>query len=174
MIDFFLSIGRFCEPLIDSYNHRTASFEKNQVQFLNEPSSSQKDKEANIVTWRILKSNKAAHILRKLFSQFIREIVEGMMGYVHLPTIMSRLLYDNGSQEFGDFKLTILGMLGTFGFERRILVCYSFLQSCTYNGMFRVLGIWFILFRQINIIIKFYDLVSIIKFFFIKFLSLYS
>ncbi|KAL0547682.1 hypothetical protein IC582_012106 [Cucumis melo] len=118
---WFKLLDSFCEPLIDSYNHRTASFEKNQVQFLNEPSSSQKDKEANIVTWRILKSNKAAHILRKLFSQFIREIVEGMMGYVHLPTIMSRLLYDNGSQEFGDFKLTILGMLGTFGFERRIL-----------------------------------------------------
>jgi hypothetical protein len=35
---------------------------------------------------------------------------------------MSKLLSDNGSQEFGDFKITILGMLGTYGFERRILV----------------------------------------------------
>ena len=46
-----------------------------------------------------------------------------MIGYVRLPTIMSKLLSDNGTQEFGDFKLTILGMLGTYGFERRILVC---------------------------------------------------
>lgn len=67
-----------------------------------------------------------------------------MIGYVHLPTIMSRLLYDNGSQEFGDFKLTILGMLGTFGFERRILVCFPFLQSCTYYYMFGVLDMFFI------------------------------
>lgn len=140
---FFIWIGRFCEPLIDSYNYRTASFEENQVQFLNESSSLQKDK-GHIVTWRILKSNKAAHILRRLFSQFIKEIVEGMIGYVHLPTIMSRLLYDNGSQEFGDFKLTILGMLGTFGFERRILVCFPFLQSCTYYYMFGVLDMFFI------------------------------
>ncbi|CAK9319230.1 unnamed protein product [Citrullus colocynthis] len=117
---WFKLLDSFCEPLIDSYNYRTAPFEENQVQFLNESSSLQKDK-GHIVTWRILKSNKAAHILRRLFSQFIKEIVEGMIGYVHLPTIMSRLLYDNGSQEFGDFKLTILGMLGTFGFERRIL-----------------------------------------------------
>ena len=128
---FFLWIGRFCEPLIESFNYRTASFGENQVQFLNESSGSQKDKEAHIVTWRILKSNQTAHILRSLFSRFIREIVEGMIGYVHLPTIMSRLLSDNGSQEFGDFKLTILGMLGTFGFERRILVCFQSL-SITY------------------------------------------
>lgn len=118
---WFKLLDSFCEPLIESFNYRTASFGENQVQFLNESSGSQKDKEAHIVTWRILKSNQTAHILRSLFSRFIREIVEGMIGYVHLPTIMSRLLSDNGSQEFGDFKLTILGMLGSFGFERRIL-----------------------------------------------------
>lgn len=78
--------------------------------------------EASIIKWRIPRSHRGAHILRKLFSQFIKEIVEGMIGFVRLPTIMSKLLSDNGSQEFGDFKLTILGMLGTYGFERRILV----------------------------------------------------
>lgn len=83
------------------------------------------DEEEVIINWRISKSHKGAHILRKLFSQFIKEIVEGMIGYVRLPTIMSKLLSDNGSQEFGDFKLTILGMLGTYGFERRILVKYA-------------------------------------------------
>lgn len=73
-------------------------------------------------TLRISKSHKSDDIFRKLFSQFIKEIVEGMIGYVRLPVIMSKLLSDNGRQEFGDFKLTILGMLGTYGFERRILV----------------------------------------------------
>lgn len=35
---------------------------------------------------------------------------------------MLKLLSHNGNQEFGDFKLTILGMLRTYDFERRILV----------------------------------------------------
>lgn len=61
-------------------------------------------------------------MLRRLFSTFIKEIVEGMIGYVRLPTVMMKLLSDNGSQEFGDFKATILGMLGTYDFETRILV----------------------------------------------------
>lgn len=102
---------------------------ENHVQMPTESSASQVDEEARIVRWRISKSSRGAHILRKLFSHFIKAIVEGMIGFVRLPTIMSKLLADNGSQEFGDFKLTILGMLGIYGFERRILVCY-FLSSC--------------------------------------------
>lgn len=82
------------------------------------------DEAVETIKWRIPRSDTAlTQILRKLMSQFIKEIVEGMIGYVRLPTIMSKLLSDNGTQEFGDFKLTILGMLGTYGFERRILVC---------------------------------------------------
>lgn len=88
---------------------------------LTEPLGS-KDGEESLIKWRIPKFHKGAHIMRKLFSRFIKEIVEGMIGYVRLPTIMSKLLSDNSNQEFGDFKLTILGMLGTYGFERRILV----------------------------------------------------
>lgn len=45
-----------------------------------------------------------------------------MIGFVLLPVIMSKLLADNGGHEFGDFKLTILEILGTYGFERRILL----------------------------------------------------
>lgn len=82
----------------------------------------QEDEETCIVKWKISKFHKGAHILRKLLSQFITEIVEGMIGYIRVPVIMSKLLSDNGSQEFGNFKVTILGMLGTYGFERRILV----------------------------------------------------
>lgn len=61
-----------------------------------------------------------------------------MIGYVHLPTIMAKLLSDNGSQEFGDFKPTILGMLGTYGFERRILVKFcAFIPPVFFYSIFR-------------------------------------
>lgn len=89
---------------------------------------SEEDEMAFIIKWRISKLHKGFHILRKLFSRFIKEIVEGMIGYVRLPTIMSKLLSDNGNQEFGDFKFTILGMLSTYGFERRILVYHLFIS----------------------------------------------
>ena len=111
---------RFCDPLIDS-NVEGAYESKNHFGMLAGSADSQQDKDAYKSSWKISKSRNG-HILRKLLSQFIKEIVEGMIGFVHLPTIMSKLLSDNGSQEFGDFKLTILGMLGTYGFERRILV----------------------------------------------------
>ncbi|KAK4578132.1 hypothetical protein RGQ29_028320 [Quercus rubra] len=117
---WFRLLDSFCEPLIYSYGDERVSRGENHVPLLTESSVSHED-EACIVNWRISKSHRGAHILRKLFSQFIKEIVEGMIGYVRLPTIMSKLLSDNGSQEFGDFKLTILGMLGIYGFERRIL-----------------------------------------------------
>lgn len=74
------------------------------------------------IQWKVSKSHRNAHILRKLLSVFIKEIVEGMIGYVSLPRIILKLLSDNETQEFGDFKPTILGMLGTYDFERRILV----------------------------------------------------
>lgn len=87
---------------------------------------SEENKSGYGIRWKLSRFEKSAHILRKLFSLFIKEIVEGMIGYVRLPTIMMKLLSDNGSQEFGDFKVTILGMLGTYDFERRILVCSLF------------------------------------------------
>lgn len=79
-------------------------------------------KEVTKKKWRISKRSRGANLLRKLLSRFIKEIIEGMLGYVRLPTIIDKLLSDNGNQEFGDFKLTILGVLGTYGFERQILV----------------------------------------------------
>lgn len=104
-----------------SYNDETASEGENNISTM-ESLVAREDEEECIIKWKIPKSHGCAHILRKLFSQFVKEIAEGMIGYVRLPTIMSKLLADSGSQEFGDFKLTILGMLGTYGFERRILV----------------------------------------------------
>ncbi|KAM4105265.1 hypothetical protein ACJW30_06G219100 [Castanea mollissima] len=132
---WFRLLDSFCEALMDSYGDEMVSRGENHVPLLTESSVSHED-EACIVNWRISKSHRGAHILRKLFSQFIKEIVEGMIGYVRLPTIMSKLLSDNGSQEFGDFKLTILGMLGIYGFERRILdTAKSLIEDDTFYTM---------------------------------------
>nr|POE52599.1 isoform 3 of vacuolar protein sorting-associated protein 8 like [Quercus suber] len=132
---WFRLLDSFCEPLMDSYGDEMVSRGENHVPLLTKSSVSHGD-EACIVSWRISKSHRGAHILRKLFSQFIKEIVEGMIGYVRLPTIMSKLLSDNGSQEFGDFKLTILGMLGIYVFERRILdTAKSLIEDDTFYTM---------------------------------------
>lgn len=112
---------RFCEPLLESFKDEKVCQQEMGIETL-ESSGGQEDKETSIIKWMISKSHKGAHILRKLFSQFVKEIVEGMIGYIRVPAIMSKLLSDNGGQEFGNFKVTILGMLGTYGFERRILV----------------------------------------------------
>ncbi|XVF33081.1 hypothetical protein REPUB_Repub17cG0137500 [Reevesia pubescens] len=132
---WFRLLDSFCEPLMGSYRDERVSEKENHVGMLVESLGSQEEEEC-IIKWRIPKSHKGGHVLRKLFSQFIKEIVEGMIGYVRLPTIMSKLLSDNGSQEFGDFKLTILGMLGTYGFERRILdTAKSLIEDDTFYTM---------------------------------------
>ncbi|OMO64188.1 hypothetical protein CCACVL1_21961 [Corchorus capsularis] len=131
---WFRLLDTFCEPLMGSYCDGVSE-KKNHVGKLVDSLGSQEEEEC-IINWKIPKSHKGGHILRKLFSQFIKEIVEGMIGYVRLPTIMSKLLADNGRQEFGDFKLTILGMLGTYGFERRILdTAKSLIEDDTFYTM---------------------------------------
>ncbi|XP_062224241.1 uncharacterized protein LOC133922777 [Phragmites australis] len=70
---------------------------------------------------RILAKQRCLTALRKVFSQFVGEIIEAMAGYIPLPAIMAKLLTDNGSQEFGDFKLVIHRMLSMYLYERRIL-----------------------------------------------------
>lgn len=111
---WFHLLDLFCAPLfISQGNFENAT--------LTQSSNYKDESEANAITWRVYENQKCAPILKGLFSHFVKEIVEGMIGYVRLTSIMAKLLSDNGSQEFGDFKLTILGMLGTFSFERRIL-----------------------------------------------------
>ncbi|TKY64154.1 Vacuolar protein sorting-associated protein 8-like [Spatholobus suberectus] len=132
---WFKLLDSFCDPLMDSYVEERAYESKNYFGTLAGSADSQQDKDTYKSSWKISKSRNG-HILRKLLSQFIKEIVEGMIGFVHLPTIMSKLLSDNGSQEFGDFKLTILGMLGTYGFERRILdAAKSLIEDDTFYTM---------------------------------------
>ncbi|PON75529.1 Guanine nucleotide-binding protein, beta subunit [Parasponia andersonii] len=133
---WFRLLDSFCEPLMGSFGDSNLSEGGNPNRILAESPDPKDFEESSIIRWRIPRSLKGAHILRKLFSQFIKEIVEGMIGYVRLPTIMSKLLSDNGSQEFGDFKLTILGMLGTYGFERRILdTAKSLIEDDTFYTM---------------------------------------
>ncbi|KAK7292879.1 hypothetical protein RJT34_15734 [Clitoria ternatea] len=132
---WFKLLDSFCDPLMDSYVGERAYERKHHFGLLAGSTDSQLDKNTSKSSWKISKSRNG-HILRKLLSQFIKEIVEGMIGFVHLPTIMSKLLSDNGSQEFGDFKLTILGMLGTYGFEKRILdAAKSLIEDDTFYTM---------------------------------------
>ncbi|KFK30664.1 hypothetical protein AALP_AA6G011700 [Arabis alpina] len=134
---WFRFLDTFCEPMMDSYR------EPRNVDGTNKRPVGAKSLELRVnepdiaIKWRIPRSDTAStHILKKLISQFIKEIVEGMIGYVRLPTIMSKLLSDNGAQEFGDFKLTIMGMLGTYGFERRILdTAKSLIEDDTFYTM---------------------------------------
>lgn len=156
--------SRFCDPLLDSNADERASEREDYFQMFAGSPVSQLKKDTGQSRWKISKSHKGAHILRRIFSLFIKEIVEGMIGYVHLPTIMSKLLSDNGSQEFGDFKLTILGMLGTCGFERRILVRFctsvlplflkkfnSFINICNLQNILSLIEFYLIIDKMSNI-----------------------
>ncbi|KAF7138427.1 hypothetical protein RHSIM_Rhsim07G0000300 [Rhododendron simsii] len=132
---WFQLLDSFCEPLLESLKDEKVCQQETRIETL-ESLGGQEDKETCIIKWKISKSHEGAHILRKLFSLFVKEIVEGMIGYIRVPAIMSKLLSDNGSQEFGNFKVTILGMLGTYGFERRILdTAKSLIEDDTFYTM---------------------------------------
>ncbi|PIA34901.1 hypothetical protein AQUCO_03700277v1, partial [Aquilegia coerulea] len=132
---WFQLLDSFCEPLRDPSDAKIVS--RGNLSPLTATFDVNEEKEQSVDKWRIPKSHGGVPILRKLFAQFIKEIVEGMIGgYVRLPTIMSKLLSDNGSQVFGDFKLIILGMLGTYGFEKRILdTAKSLIEDDTFYTM---------------------------------------
>ncbi|KAJ4978653.1 hypothetical protein NE237_009433 [Protea cynaroides] len=132
---WFQLLDSFCGPLKDSGDDKTV-LEGNPTGMLASSLFGMQEDKDVLNNWKISKSGRSAHVLRKVFSQFIREIVDGMIGYVRLPRIMAKLLSDNGSQEFGDFKLTILGMLGTYSFERRILdTAKSLIEDDTFYTM---------------------------------------
>ncbi|CAL9007579.1 unnamed protein product [Prunus brigantina] len=70
------------KPLTDSLNAGRVSKGDNLKTVVAESLESEEDEVAFIIEWRISKLHKGAHILRKVFSRFIKEIVEGMIGYV--------------------------------------------------------------------------------------------
>ncbi|CAI9090000.1 OLC1v1024674C6 [Oldenlandia corymbosa var. corymbosa] len=132
---WFQLLDSFCLPLADS-SHEDGSSEESCQQIRDKSHVVQEHEGACTVKWKILKSLQNSQILKKLISVVIREIVEGMIGHVPIPTIMLKLLSDNRIQEFGDIKPTILGMLGTYDFERRILdTAKSLIEDDAYYTM---------------------------------------
>ncbi|GLJ14759.1 hypothetical protein SUGI_0239380 [Cryptomeria japonica] len=115
---WFRLLDTFSEPSRDLYYHE--KYFKDEKE--NYKKSHKEDLNLKVsLRWKVINVGDSAYHLRRVFAHFIGEIIEGMMGYVPLPVIMSKLLSDNGNQEFGDFKATILGLLGTYGYERTIL-----------------------------------------------------
>ncbi|CAA0827177.1 transducin family protein / WD-40 repeat family protein [Striga hermonthica] len=133
---WFQLLDFFCEPLMDSRDTRADS-ERGAVKDIVDGSLGVEDEERYKLKWKVsMYQGRVARMMRKLFSIFIKEIIEGMIGYVRLPQIMSKLLSDNSNQEFGDFRLTILGMLGAYDFERKILdSAKSLIEDDTYYTM---------------------------------------
>ncbi|KAM3306256.1 hypothetical protein P3S67_013126 [Capsicum chacoense] len=76
----------FCEPLVDSHDHSIIRYKDEEREQEGEPACK--------IRWKVSKSHRNTHILRKLISAFIKEIVEGMIGYVCLPRIILKLLSD--------------------------------------------------------------------------------
>ncbi|PHT39257.1 hypothetical protein CQW23_22830 [Capsicum baccatum] len=134
----FQLLDSFCEPLVDSHDHSIIRYKDEE--------RAQEGETACKIQWKVSKSHRNTHILRKLISAFIKENVEGMIGYINvrrvrevacIEVVISSTYFrtdvphggpvfmpagtDNETQEFGDFKPTILGMLGTYDFERWIL-----------------------------------------------------
>ncbi|XP_051145472.1 uncharacterized protein LOC127261257 [Andrographis paniculata] len=133
---WFQLLDSFCEPLMNSRIDETNSEKEMFRDALDGLIDKSEYEEGCKYKWDFSKIHKGARMMRKLFSIFIKDIVDGMIGYVRFPQITSKLLSDNGSQEFGDFKLTILGMLGTYDFERRILyTAKSLVEDDTYYIM---------------------------------------
>ncbi|KAM3381432.1 hypothetical protein P3S68_007005 [Capsicum galapagoense] len=108
---WFQLLDSFCEPLVDSHDHSIIRYKDEERAQEGEPACK--------TQWKVSKSHRNAHILRKL-----------------IPRIILKLLLDNEMQEFGDFKPNILGMLGTYDFERPILdTAKSLIEDDTYSSL---------------------------------------
>ncbi|KAL6985510.1 pyruvate dehydrogenase (acetyl-transferring) [Sarracenia purpurea var. burkii] len=79
---------------MDSFNDKMVSHRQTCVKIRAESLGWQEDKETCLIKWKISKFRKGAHILWKLFSQFIKEIVEGMIGYIRLLYFIVLLSFD--------------------------------------------------------------------------------
>ncbi|GAB2217506.1 hypothetical protein Drorol1_Dr00000701 [Drosera rotundifolia] len=126
---WFLLLDLFSKPLVLSEGKQKGATSS-------ESSASKESEGTSFPNWKIHKTHTGGPILKRLFAHFIKEIVEGMIGYVRPLSIMSKLLSDSSNQEFGDFKLTILGILGRYGFERKILdTAKSLIENDTFYTM---------------------------------------
>ncbi|KAL9255809.1 Vacuolar protein sorting-associated protein 8-like protein [Drosera capensis] len=126
---WFLLLDLFSKPLVLSEGKQKGATSS-------ESSASKESERTSFSNWKIHKTHTGIPILKSLFAHFIKEIVEGTIGYVRPFSIMSKLLSDSSNQEFGDFKLTILGILGRYGFERKILdTAKSLIENDTFYTM---------------------------------------
>mmetsp|Transcript_33997 Transcript_33997/g.73317 ORF Transcript_33997/g.73317 Transcript_33997/m.73317 type:complete len:576 (+) Transcript_33997:1-1728(+) len=67
---------------------------------------------------------------------FINDVLYSMMGYVAFPSILGKIVHDHGSDEFGDFRSSIMGMLETYNYEMNILTTANhLLADDTYRSM---------------------------------------
>lgn len=116
--------GRFIVPLQRLHTARRELRRKRAKQIAGIDIQKNKLNENDgIYKWKVVMiGRKAVDLMQRLLVYLIGEIVNGMMGYIPLSVIMDKLLSDNGKHEFGDFKGTILQMLGLYGYEQMILV----------------------------------------------------
>ncbi|XP_062218041.1 uncharacterized protein LOC133918267 [Phragmites australis] len=115
---WFQLLDSFSEPLKKLYGSKDAKCARSKGS--ETPNEQPKGKKLSQQV-RISAKESCLNALWKIFSQFVGEIIEAMAGYIPLPAIMAKLLSDNGSQEFGDFKLVIHRMLSMYLYEKRIL-----------------------------------------------------
>ncbi|GAB4818305.1 hypothetical protein N2152v2_005351 [Parachlorella kessleri] len=62
-------------------------------------------------------------VLQQIFTGFMEEVIRGMAGHVPMKSIAEAIIHQYGSDHFGDFKSTLLGLLGACNFELSILQC---------------------------------------------------
>ncbi|KAJ1265956.1 hypothetical protein BS78_08G113600 [Paspalum vaginatum] len=117
---WFRLLDSFSEPLKKLYGCKAVNGKGSRSKGSVAPIEHMKEK-GSLQQMRISVKQRCLNVLRKIFSQCVGEIIEAMAGYIPLPAIMAKLLSDNGSQEFGDFKLVIHRMLSMYLYEKRIL-----------------------------------------------------
>ncbi|WVZ90880.1 hypothetical protein U9M48_037136 [Paspalum notatum var. saurae] len=117
---WFRLLDSFSEPLKKLYGSKAVNGKGSRSKGSEAPIEHLKEK-GSLQQMRISVKQRCLNVLRKIFSQCVGEIIEAMAGYIPLPAIMAKLLSDNGSQEFGDFKLVIHRMLSMYLYEKRIL-----------------------------------------------------
>ncbi|KAG8076620.1 hypothetical protein GUJ93_ZPchr0006g40989 [Zizania palustris] len=117
---WFQLLDSFSEPLKKLYGNNDVN-EKGTRSKGSETTNGQPKDKGFSQKRRISAYQRCLNALRRVFSQFVGEIIEAMAGHIPLPAIMAKLLSDNGSQEFGDFKLVIHRMLSMYLYEKRIL-----------------------------------------------------
>ena len=59
--------------------------------------------------------------MQLLFTGFMEEVISGMAGYIPLKAIGQRILAQYSTQQFGDFRGTLLGLLAAYSYESSIL-----------------------------------------------------